>query len=112
MLLADRGYDADQELARQQRAWEHSAKTKSQRLCLLQPVSVPRARPSYPAAVADFAATGARARRNFSMIRVPAWAGSRSTLALSLLDMAVALRCPLTADSGSAFTLWATPTHA
>src|SRR6267378_6058500 len=51
------------------RAWEHSAKTKSQRLCLLQPVSVPRARPSYPAAVADFAATGARARRNFSMIR-------------------------------------------
>src|SRR5580692_5996977 len=65
----------------------------------------------YPAALAGLVA-GGLTRRNRSTIRVPAWAGSRSTLASSLDAMAVTIRCPMPVERGLVLTLRPTPSSA
>src|SRR3977135_3985122 len=66
----------------------------------------------YSAALAGRAVAGALTRRKRSTIRVPAWVGSRSTLASSLDAMAVTMRCPMPVERGSILTLRPTPSSA
>ena len=57
-------------------------------------------------------AAGAWTRRKRSTIRVPAWAGSRSTLASSLDAIAETMRWPMPVERGSVLTLRPTPSSA
>ena len=67
----------------------------------------------YSAALAGLAGAGAAlTRRKRSTMRVPAWLGSRSTLASSFCAIAVTMRWPMPVERGSVLTLRPTPSSA